>query len=476
VVDHETVVRLRERHPSWRLLRADNGPLVLAFLGRWFVVDNHGATTATELVSALDDVLFALVGPDGQARYSRSAADYLDDWAATERGWLRRFYPVGSDEVHYDATPAFEKAYAWVDGLQARAFVGTESRLATVVDLLRQIVHGTETDPQTRLAELHRRRDEIDQEIAQVESGTVTVLDDTGVRDRYQQMASTARALLADFREVEENFRALDRAAREQIASWVGSKGELLERLVTDRADIATSDQGRSFQAFYDVLLSEARLDELSDLLTRVGRLDVVDPDHRLESIHHDWSEAAGRTQQTVRQLSEQLRRFLDEKTWLENRRVLELVHTVESAALACRDAPPQDAGLTIDRPGVPIALPFERPLYDARPTVQVDSSLTVGDDLEADVAALLDQTFVNLARLADNVRAVVPRGGAVALDDVVMMYPVEQGVSEVVGYLALTDDDIDVTWDEADQTVVEYPTDAGPRRAHLPRVTLSRR
>ena len=59
-------------------------------------------------------------------------------------------------------------------GLAIRPFIGTESRLHTVVDLLRQIVHGVEADPDTRLAELHRRRQEIGQQIAEVEAGTVS--------------------------------------------------------------------------------------------------------------------------------------------------------------------------------------------------------------------------------------------------------------------------------------------------------------
>lgn len=47
--------------------------------------------------------------------------------------------------------------------LQARPFVATESRLHTAVELLRQIVQGT--DPERRLTDLKRRRDEIDAEI-----------------------------------------------------------------------------------------------------------------------------------------------------------------------------------------------------------------------------------------------------------------------------------------------------------------------
>ena len=483
-MEHADVERLRERHPAWRLLRAGNAALVLAFLGRFFVQDNQGATSAAVLAAALDDELYAVNAADPDTpRYPKSAADYLEDWADPAAGWLRRFYPIGSDEVHYDATPAFQKAYAWVTGLAARPFVGTESRLHTVVELLRQIVHGAETDPRVRLTELHRRRDAVDREIAEVEGGTVTVLGPTALRDRYQQFAATARDLLSDFREVEENFRGLDRAARERIAAWAGNKGDLLAELVDSRTDINGSDQGRSFQSFYDFLLSETRQDELTDLLARLQFVDHLDSDRRLRTVHHDWAEAAERTQRTVRQISEQLRRFLDDQVWLENRRVLDVVRSVEAAALVCRDVPPT-IGLEVDEPGIAISLPFERPLHDARPSAQVESLLDPDADVDVDVSALFGQTFVDQVRLADNIRSAVPERGSALLADIVRVYPVEQGAAEIIGYLALNDDDLEVTVDERDETritVSGVDAEAGGadglvRLVRLPRVTVSRR
>jgi len=474
-VDYQGITALRENHPAWRLLRAGNAPLILSFLGEFFVEGNRGACAAGAVADALDDLLYALNAEE--VRYPKEPRGYLEDWAATDAGYLRRFYPPGDDEVHYEVTPAFEKAYAWVTGLRGRAFVGTESRLHIVVELLRQIVHGTEIEPEVRLAELRRRRAEIDAEIADVQAGDLAVLDPTGIRDRYQQLSSTARELLSDFREVEENFRQLDRAAREKIAAWDGSKGELLADLVGSRSQIAGSDQGRSFQAFYDFLLSEARQGELTDLLVKVSALDTIDADSRIRGIHHDWSEAADRAQRTVRQISEQLRRFLDDQVWLENRRVLELVRAVEAAALDARARPP-DFGLLVDEPGLDIALPFERPLYQMPVAVAVESAVTAATE-DADTGLLFAQTYIDSARLADAIRATLPENTSALLSDVLVVHPIEQGAAEIVGYLALDDEDLTVEMDDAEETVLEYadPSDRSIlRRATLPRVTVRRR
>jgi Protein of unknown function (DUF3375) len=166
-----------------------------------------------------------------------------------------------------------EKALQWVRALGERDFVGTESRLNTIFDLLRQIVFGTETNPRARIEELKRQQCKLADEIARIEAGDLALLDPGGVRDRYQQLSATARELLSDFREVEENFRKLDRQLREKITGWQGGKGELLDDVLGSRESIAGSDQGRSFQAFHDFLLSQARQEELSDLLARVHEL-----------------------------------------------------------------------------------------------------------------------------------------------------------------------------------------------------------
>jgi len=252
----------------------------------------------------------------------------------------------------------------------------------------------------------------------------------------------------------------------------------LLAELVGSRSDIAGSDQGRSFQAFHDFLLSEARQDELSELLSKVAEIATVEADGRLGHIHHDWSEAAERAQRTVRQISEQLRRFLDDQVWVENRRVLELVRAVETTALQLRDDPP-GFGLQVDQPGIDIVLPFERPLY--APPVSADVDSTIPDPSEDQIGAdlLFAQVFVDQARLAGNIRTVLPQRSSALLSDIVDLYPIEQGAAEIIGYLALQDDDITIELDETDDTILDYSDPADPgatKRARLPKAMVTRR
>lgn len=477
-MNYDEIAYLQSEHAAWALLRSPHAPLLLSFLGRIFVDGDVGASglPAGELVDQLDDELYALNDRLGEDTFPRPAAVYLDEWAAPERGWLRKFYASGSDEPRYEITPGVDKALLWVRELPARDFVGTESRLNTLFELLRQMVFGADSDPERRLTELRRRRSELDAEIASAERGEVTLLDDVGQRDRYQQFSRNARELLADFREVEENFRGLDRRLREQIAGWTGSKGELLDEVVGSRTGIAESDQGRSFQALYDFLLSHQRQTELTALLERLSEIEVISQsDQRMQHIHHDWIDAGERTQGTVRLLSEQLRRFLDDQVWLENRRVFDLLKGIESAALAVR-ATPVDLSMELDDSAVTVRLPFERPLYVPQRPVMVDSAAVEKGSADFDSSALLEQMHVDRDALARNVRRRLQQDEQVPLAGLVADAPLRHGLAELVGYLSLVDSGFDVVFDEDRRDEVSWDDHDTTRVADMPAVTFSRR
>ncbi|AOY57485.1 DUF3375 domain-containing protein [Desulfococcus multivorans] len=477
--DYNALDHLRQTHPAWRLLCAKYAPLTASFLHRVFIVPNVRILAEADLVEALEDELFVLREQMGNDAFPGSARSYLTDWADNDKGWLRKFYPPGTDEPHYDLTPASEKALAWLEGLTDRAFVGTESRLLTLFELLRQMSEGTQTDPEARIAELKRRRDEIDGEIDRILAGDIPLLDDTALKDRFQQFLQLARELLTDFREVEHNFRVLDRRVRERIALWEGGKGALLEEIMSERDAIADSDQGRSFRAFWDFLMSQSRQEELSRLLEEVLALppiQAMQPEPRLYRVHYDWLEAGEHTQRTVARLSEQLRRFLDDQAWLENRRIMDILHHIETRALALRETIPQGDFMSLAETGADIDLPLERPLF--RPAVQNRITETAVDegDAEVDTGVLFSQVVVDRAELSGYIRRELQMRDQVSLGEIVARHPLRHGLAEVVVYLQLASEWPWTTVDEEHRERLRWRTETGRvREAILPRVILLR-
>jgi len=482
-LDFATLDTLRTHHPAWRLLRSDHAPLVASFLHRVFVAPNVRVMAAADLAEALEDELYALRLHVGETAFPKPALDYLNDWAVPDKGWLRKFYRSGTDEAQFDLTPATEKAIAWLAQLGERQFVGTESRLLTLFDLLKQMSEGSEADPAKRIAELHKKRDDIDAELARVLSGTMPLLDDAAVKDRFQQFMQGARELLADFREVEHNFRQLDRRVRERIALWEGSKGALLEDIMGERDAIADSDQGKSFRAFWDFLLSSRRQEELTELLDRVLALPAVtelEPDRRTRRVHYDWMEAGEHTQRTVAALSQQLRRFLDDQAWLENRRIMDILHGIESKALGLRGAPPVGHVMEMAEPRADIELAMERPLFTpAIKPVIADLVLQAGDE-DIDPSVLFGQVVVDQARLTRHIRHALQDRAQITLSELVLSQPLQQGLAELVAYLQLGSDTFSTVVDEDTPEPIRWQAVAVGglaiiRSARLPRVIFMR-
>ena len=478
-MDFETLESLRKHNPAWRLLLADHAPLVISVLHQSFIEPNLRSQSQQALVARLEDQLYRLRAIRGSAAFPRSAQEYINDWASDERGWLRKYYPPNEDEPHYDLTPATEKVIDWLAGFDSGQFVGTESKLMSVFEILRQIARGTEADPAARVADLEARKAALDAEIEDIRAGKMVLMDDTRIKDRYLQMAATARALLSDFREVEQNFRDLDRAVRERIATWEGGKGALLEEVFGDRDTIADSDQGRSFRAFWNLLMSPTHQEELSALLEKAFSLEAVQslhPDRRLLRVHYDWLEAGETTQRTVARLSAQLRRYLDDQAWLENRRIMQLIKSIEQQALEVRDAPGSAPEMAIDSAAPSLEFALDRPLFrpPAKPSITDQVLLDSGDGVPVD--ALFDQVFVDRERLAGAIRRALQTQPQIALGDLVEEHPIEQGLAEVLTYFSIASDDRKSVIDDRHRETLSWIEPSGVRRrATLPHVIFCR-
>jgi hypothetical protein len=478
-MDYYTLEQLRKHHPAWRLLNADHAPLIVSFLHRVFIEPNIRSYPQPELAQKLEDTLFHLNREAGERIFPRPAQSYLDDWALDSHAWLRKYYPPDGDIPHYDLTPATELGIGWLAGLGKREFIGTQSRLLAVFDLLRQLIEGAETDPKLRIGELERKRAAIDEEIAGIRAGKLKLMDDTGIKERFLLASQTARALLSDFRQVEQNFRDLDRATRERIATWDGDKASLLDEIFDARDAIASSDEGKSFRAFWAFLMSPARREELSDLLAKAFELAPVrtlEPGERLKRIHYDWLEAGENGLRTVARLSEQLRRYLDDKAWLENKRIMQLLREIEENALALRDAPMEAFSIDLDGAVPGIGLVMDRPLFSPPAKPEIDGHIVLGTGQEIPAEALFGQFAIDKAKLEGHIRRALQMRSQISLGELIGTEPLNHGLAELVAYMSLAAEDDSATIDDGQHQTVRW-TDARGRnmQATLPLVIFAR-
>ena len=481
--DYHSLEALRKSHPAWRLLRSEHAPLVVSFLHRAFIRRNNRVVAESDLAEALADELFTIRQQRlSEDAFPKRALEYLDDWAQPDRPWLRKFYKEDSDEPHFDLMPATEKVIAWLGSLTERRFVGTESRLATLLELLRQISAGAEEDPAERVKELVRQKEEIETKIELVREGRMPMLDDTALKERFQQFSEMARDLLTDFREVEQNFRSLDRQIRERIAQWEGPKKNVLEGFLGQRDAITESDQGRSFQAFWDFLMAQDRLDEFSLLLERALSLPSIketEPDVRTKRVHYDWLDAGDHTQRTVAQLSHQLRRFLDDRGQLENRRIMEILRGIEKKALQMRDSPPVGRTTEIAGTAADINLVMDRPMYRERvKQVFALTDLERGDE-DLNTSAMYEQVVVDKSALLNHIRRVLEERPQVTLKELCELRPLEHGLLELTVYLQLAADPFDASFYlDTEETVYWQAEDSGgtvvTRAARVPLVIFA--
>ena len=321
---------------AWSFLRAQE--FAISFLHSAFIVKNRRSILYKDLKSELSDYLYFL-----QQRYenneklpSDDAEYHLKRWTGLDNPFLSVRYNKQDDEV-VDLMPGTEKALRWIESLEERKFVGTESRLKNIFNQLEELVEGTEADDKKVIQKLEQKKKEIEKQIEEAKAGRRKKITSREIKEGFIQIEDEARNLLSDFRQIEENFRKLDRGLREKIITSDGSKGKILDSLFGKHDAIYNSDQGKSFMAFWEFLMKEDRADEIRESLKAILNLEAIANDKEnsiLANFVRYLIESAEKVTSVNNQLTSQLKRFLNDKTILENRRMMETISSLEEDLL----------------------------------------------------------------------------------------------------------------------------------------------
>lgn len=495
----EGIETLRQSDPALKLLRADHLSFIASFLEGAFLRNNKRAIAFSELESQLDDFLITLRKGFGENSYPRTAKQYLDEWSHPESAYLRKYYEATKDEAFYDLTPPVERALEWLrESLKEKSFVGTESRLLTLFQMVREFILLAERDPNTRVRELEFERSKIDQEIEKVRSGQFTPLTAIQAKERFQQIEETSRRLLSDFRQIEENFRGLDRATREKIALSEKGKGSVLDEVFGEHDIIWNSEQGKSFRAFWEFLMSSSRQDELDRMLETVFEKPEVKnlhPDVFVRSIRFHLLEAADKVYRSNSLLIEQLRKYLDDRNQVETRRISELLRTIEKNAIGLKSEIEPTSFELKGREGhnlvlqtwiaetkASLDLVMSRGLFlpPVKPVIPSER-LQAGISQESS-SPLFNQVFVDERELRRNIAKLFETRDQVTLGEVLQVYPPRLGLSEIIIYFKIASTDPTALIDESSLEEFLVPVTEGSRpeessvkKVSAPRVIYTR-
>ncbi len=463
---------LKEQHAGFRLLRAQNFPFIAGCLWQIFPGSNRRVLDLEAMQNALEDQIFQ----QPELAEALRPQDCLKAWV--EAGYLRQYYISEDDQPRFELTSAAEKALDWVFSLQPRGFVGTESRLKSIFDLLEDLREQTEQNPQKRVALLEAERRKIDLAIEKAQAGEIDILSELQIRERFSQLEDMARQLLRDFSEVEYNFRGLDRTIRSRIAKLDGSRGEVLLSVFDENDQIRLSEQGKSFSAFCEFLMSYSRQDQLEQLMDYLYKLEAVQkskPEPFLANLQSRLLDASDKVRSTQNQLSAQLRRFLDERSRLENTRINRLIQNLEQDILQAKDQLAEDNFSSyLDDVSADIDIPT-RSLYKIPLALDKQNKIVEADGKDVSAAALFAIEIVDDRLILARIRKCLESRSPVSLEEVLHRFPVEKGLSELVAYIRIGSQNKKALVDDSETFVISLDMGSHLRKVSVPVVLFSR-
>jgi hypothetical protein len=462
----------------WKLLAADNAPVVVALLQRSFH-DGDARLPASVFYDRLAKDLEDLRGAGKDLPQTPQA--YVADWLAS--GWLSRRFPPGAGEEEFELSGDAARALRLMRGLIEPRRAATESRLFLVIQALDALAKATDPDPESRLRSLLAQREELEERIAAVRSGQFEPLTGERALERTSEIIGLAGELVADFHHVRDDFDRLNRELREQIMEEGASRGQTLEKLFAGIDVIAESEAGRTFYSFWRLLndaQQSALLEDAVDaIFSREFARQLEWKERRLlQGLVRTLLSQGGGVHEVLQSFARSLRQFVQSREYLEQRLIHRRIREAQQAALQAKSAVkytekmPFELTLTSSR----IRSLSQWVLFD--PSLNaIQGGMSPGGALEIDletIGSLLAHSEIDFRTLRQNIGHCLKEAAQVSIGDVIAQFPARQGLGSVVGYLVLGGQ-AGVFVPDSVETVAWVGEDGVNRRARIPLIYFVR-
>ena len=219
---------------------------------------------------------------------------------------------------------------------------------------------------------------------------------------------------------------------------------------------------------------------ELSGLVERSLALEPVaqaGTDTVLSRIQDHLLEAGERVQRTSALLIEQLRRFLNDRVWLENKRIMDLIREAETQAVEVNQAPPVEKSfMWMDDTRVDINLPFSRGLFQPGTALQITPVMLRDGMAEFDAGSLFNVHYVDESDLRRKIDHVLQGRTQITLGELTAQIPIQKGLAEIVCYLRIASNSRQAVIDPENLETIRWKNSQGQEyAASVPKIIYTR-
>ncbi|XOV89773.1 MAG: DUF3375 domain-containing protein [Pseudomonadota bacterium] len=475
------LVNLKQQNAAWQLLAARRAPLVIACLKALFE-----SRDASIPVDDMEQALAGMLAEHANHADFDVGEDYLVEARGELRQWIKRRLVI-ERERRLIATDELQQVLRFVESLQARIMTSTASRLATVQREISRVAVALNPDQATRERAIRQQISELEQELADVTAGKFEVLEGSQAEEAIREVYDLALSLRADFRRVEDSFRASDRALRQSIISQDQHRGEIVDRLLDTHDELLQTPEGQTFKGFHEQLTRQTELDRMKIQLKEIARNPITD-------------KALSRTQRTdltwllIRLISESgsvikaraaserdVKSFIKSGLATEHHRVGQLLNEVMEAALAVDWSRQETRRRRSSLPfvGVEVAnlplverLRFKAPDDTDSDPLQLATQQASLDDVEDDFWAAFDT--LDRQALFDETRALLAKNGsAMSIGEIAAQLPPTHDLESIAFWLSLARQ-AELPFEQANETIDISRDDGSTLRFMLPRVALT--
>ena len=433
-----------------RLMRGRLGSFVVGFFFKTFKKWSSSEASEEELIATLSEHIEQVRELEDFDAPKRLPKDYLDEWCDEEHRYMTKTYDEDREEYVFRLTRHSEKALSWLQDLlsmQHRGYATTESRFNRILIEMESLSQGVNADPEARIRDLSRKRDEIEEEIQRIrETGEAPIFGEDVIRDQVYDLSDLVEHFLSDFRAIEEFFKDHAREISQLYAQGDASKGDIVEHVLDADEELRNCDQGKSYFGFRTMMTNPTlarQFRNLAEQTSDVARRRGLDPNKTFLSLSERLFGEAGSAHGAYGRISRKLRQVVGDHAGGGGRQVRKTLSKIRKSAYLIREHPPVDWEFEID-----IGPQFFGLMeYDFWEPKSVKAFAPISK-AESDDTKWINEILnsvgepLDIKKFRERIDLALEDSEKISLTEMVDKYPLERGVVDVVCYRVVAGED----------------------------------